>query len=97
MALVSAILTYYTWGVVCILLYFLFVIAQFYERKSGQRSYYPTFLVAMALLAIAAIRYAALAPAVTGDGWSDLLRLAGGLILMIFGLLLLKFMLGGRV
>jgi hypothetical protein len=97
MALVSAILTYYTWGVVCILLYFLFVVAQFYERKSGQRSYYLAFLAAMALLAIAAVRYAALAPAITGDDWGDLLRLAGGLILMIFGLLLLKFMLGGRV
>jgi hypothetical protein len=96
MTLVSTILTYYTWGVVCVLIFFLFTIAQFYERKSGHRSYYPAFLAAMALLVGAAIRYAGLAPLITGDLWGDLARLVGGVILTVFGLLLLKYMMGGR-
>jgi hypothetical protein len=94
---INSFLTYYTWGAVCILLFFLFAIAQFYERKSGRRSYYPAFLISIALFAIAAVRYAALVPAITGDLWGDLARFIGGLILMVFGLLLLRYMMGGRV
>jgi len=97
MTLIGTLLTYYTWGIACILLYFLFAIAQFFERKSGRRSYYPTFLAALVLLGMGAFRYASLAPAITGDIWGDIARFAGGLILGIFGLLLLKFMMGGRV
>jgi hypothetical protein len=96
MTFISSILTYYIWGVICVLLLFLFAIAQFYERKSGRRSFYPAFLVSIALFAIAAIRYAPLAPTITGDLWGDVMRFFGGLILGAFGLLLLKFMMGGR-
>jgi hypothetical protein len=93
---ITSFLTYYTWGAVCVLLFFLFAIAQFYERKSGHRSYYAAFLVSIALFAIAAVRYAPLAPNITGDLWGDILRFFGGLILGVFGLLLLKYMMGGR-
>jgi hypothetical protein len=96
MILISSLLTYYTWGAVCILLLFLFAIAQFYQRKSGRRSFYPAFLASIVLFGIAAIRYAALAPTIAGDLWGDITRFAGGLILGVFGLLLLKFMMGGR-
>lgn len=56
MSLIGTILTIYIWGIVCGLLYFLFAIARFYQRKSGRRSYYQAFLVAAALFALAALR-----------------------------------------
>ena len=96
MNLVTSILTIYIWGVVCILLFFLFVIGRFYQRKSGRRSYYPSFFVPIALFAFAAIRYAFLAPAIVGDLWGDVLRFLGGVIVGGFGLFLLRLMIGGR-
>jgi hypothetical protein len=96
MNLVSSILTIYIWGVVCILLFFLFVIGRFYQRKSGRRSYYPSFFVPMAFFAVAAIRYAFLAPAIVGDLWGDVMRFLGGVIVGGFGLFLLRLMIGGR-
>jgi hypothetical protein len=96
MTLVSMVLTYYTWGAVCVLLYFLYTIAHFYQRKSGRSSYYSTFLLSIVLFIGATYLYAPLAPALTGNMWGDLLRFAGGTIVGLFGLLLLKFMMGGR-
>ena len=95
-AYISFFLSLYTWGAVCLLVLALYKIAQFYEKKSGQRSYYPTFLVAVVLFIIAAIRYAPLAPVITGDLWGDIARFLGGSIVTIFGLLLLRLMTGGR-
>ncbi len=96
MSLVNAILTVYIWGIVCTLLFFLFAIARFYERKSGRRSFYLSFFIPMALFAVAAIRYAFLTPDIIGDFWGDMMRVTGGLILTGFGLFLLKLMTGGR-
>ncbi len=96
MSLIGTILTIYIWGIVCGLLYFLFAIARFYQRKSGRRSYYQAFLVAAALFALMALRYAFVAPAITGDLWGDLLLFIGGLIVGGFGLFLLRLMIGGR-
>lgn len=93
---VSFILTIYNWSVVCVLLFFLFLIAKFYEKKSGQRSYYTAFLVSIAFFIFTTYRYASMIPAITGDVLGDLARFGGGLILGIFGLLLLNFMMGGR-
>lgn len=96
MSLVGGILTIYIWGVVCILLFFLFAIGRFYEQKSGRRSFYPSFFVPIALFALAAIRYTILAPAIIGDMWGDTLRFLGGVVVGGFGLFLLRLMMGGR-
>lgn len=96
MSLVSNVLTIYTWGIVCMLLFFLFSIARFYEKKSGLRSYYLSFFGPMILFALAAIRYIFLMPYIAGDLWGDLMRFLGGLMLGGFGLFLLKLMTGGR-
>ena len=97
MNLVNSILTVYTWGVVCILLYFLFAIARFYERKSGRRSFFLAFFAPMALFALAAIRYVFIAPAIVGDVWGDIMRLVGGITLGGFGFFLLRLMIGNRL
>jgi hypothetical protein len=96
MNLVGGILTIYIWGVVCILLFFLFVIGRFYQQKSGRRSYYPSFFIPIALFALAAIRYTFLAPAIVGDIWGDVMRFLGGVVIGGFGLFLLRLMIGGR-
>lgn len=96
MDLVSSLLTLYIWGVVCILLFFLFAIARFYQRKSGRRSFYPSFLLPIAFFTIAAIRYAVLAPGIVGDLWGDVLRFGGAVILGGSGIFLLNLMIGGR-
>jgi hypothetical protein len=96
MNLVSSLLIVYIWGVVCILLFFLFAIARFYQKKSGRRSFYTSFLVPIICFAIAAVRYALPTPGVVGDLWGDLLHFAGGVILSGFGIFLLNLMIGGR-
>jgi hypothetical protein len=95
-AYISFFVSLYTWGVVCLLVLVLFKIAQFYEKKSGQRAYSPVFLLAVVLFIFAAIRYAPLSPAISGDVWGDIARFLGGGIVIVFGLLLLRLMTGGR-
>ncbi len=96
MNLVSSLLTLYIWGVACILLFFLFAIARFYQRKSGRRSFYSSFLLPIVFFAIAAVRYAVLPSEIVGDLWGDAFRFAGALILGGFGIFLLNLMIGGR-
>ena len=94
--IVNTALTYYTWGVVCIIVFVLFTIARFYEEKSGRRTYYVLFLIPIILFAIAAFIYAPLSPQIVGNFWGDLLRCLGGVILGGTGVYLLRLMIGGR-
>jgi hypothetical protein len=96
MALVSGFLTLYTWVIVCLILYFLFAIARFYQEKSGQRSYYAVYLAAIALYSLAALRYAWLAPVIVGDFLGDLLRFAAGITVISAAYFLLNLMIGKR-
>lgn len=92
MNLINATLNIYIWVVVSILLFFLFAIARFYEKKSKRRSFYPVFLIVAVIFATAAVRYIFFSSALVGDVWGDLLRFSGGLILGGFGLFLLRLM-----
>jgi hypothetical protein len=96
MNVVNNLLTIYTWGTVCVLLFFLYAIARFYEKKSGRHSYFWAFLIPIILFALAAVRYVYLAPAIAGDSWGDLMRFVGGITLGGVGFFLLKLMVGGR-
>ncbi len=96
MTLASVIVTLYTWAIICILLYFLFAIARFYQEKSGRRSYYKVYLVAIGLYALAAVRYMWLAPIIVGDFGGDLLRFIAGVIILGAGRYLLELMIGRR-
>lgn len=100
----SSILILYSWAVAAILVFFLFLIARFYEFRFGQRAYYELFLVPLILFVIAAIWDAFLANGFTGNPlldfvgsfWPDLLFLVGGLILTVLCYNLYKTMMGGR-
>lgn len=96
MRLITILLDIYIWGAVCILLFFLFRIARFYQKKSGRRVYYSAYLVSVAFFSLAAIRYMFLTPVIGGDTWGDGLRFVASLILAGFGLFLLNLMTGSR-
>ena len=89
------ILAAYTWGGVSILLFFLFAIARFFERKSSRRSFYPLFLLPILLFSASVVRYTAI-DAFVGDLWGDLGRVIGGILVCGLGYFLLRLMTGGR-
>jgi len=94
-SLLIYVLTLYTWGGVSVLLFFLFAIARFFERKSLRRAFYPLFLVPILLFMGSAIRYILIGDFV-GDLWGDLGRILGGVLVCGLGFYLLNLMTGGR-
>lgn len=101
---VSAILILYTWILVALLIFFLFLIGRFYEVKFGRRSRYQLFLLPLVFLVVAAVWDAFLANDYTkhplldfvGAFWPDLLFLVGGLVLTGLCYSLFRTMMGGR-
>jgi hypothetical protein len=94
-ALLGTILTLYTWGGISILLYSLFAIARFFERKSSRQSLYQFFLLPIAFFMGSALRYAS-AGDFMGDPLADLGRVIGGTAVIGLGYFLLHLMTGGR-
>jgi hypothetical protein len=74
------ILTIYVWFGMSVLVFLLALIARFYERLSGQRTYYQLFSVPVIALAGATIRLVSV-DQLTGDGWGDGLLLLSGVSL----------------
>jgi hypothetical protein len=73
-------LTLYTWFAVLALVGLMALIARFYERLSGERTYFYWFLVPGAAFGGAAARLSML-DRVTGDAWADACLLVGGVSL----------------
>lgn len=94
-SLLAYVLTLYSWGGVSVLLFFLFAIARFFERKSSRRSFYSLFLLPILLFMGSAVRYLVIGGFV-GDLWGDLGRILGGVLVCGLGLYLLNLMTGGR-
>jgi hypothetical protein len=95
LSLLSNILTLYTWGGIAVLLFFLFAIARFFERKSSRRSFYPLFLLPVVFFVGSALRYFVVGDFV-GDPWGDVTRVIGGALVCGLGYFLLNLMTGGR-
>ena len=95
MNLLYGLLALYIWGLFCVLMIILHRIARFYQVTSGRRTYYRFFIVPIILVFLGGLRDASLGIFV-GDGWGDLLMLAGGLSLIGLGYFLLYLMTGGR-
>jgi hypothetical protein len=94
-SLLANILTLYSWGGVSVLLFFVFAIARFFERKSSRNSFYPLFLLPILLFMGSAIRYVLVSDFV-GDLWGDLGRVLGGVLVCGLGFYLLHLMTGDR-
>jgi hypothetical protein len=104
MKLLAQILTLYNWGAVCVLLFFLFGIARFFEKRLIEKNsnrpkkqfYYPFFLAPVILYGVSALIYAFGETLIVGNFIADLIRIAASLTFAYVGYLLLKTMTGGR-
>jgi hypothetical protein len=96
MSALTAVINLYAWGVAATIVFFLYLIARFYEEKAGQRSYYGLFLVPIVALVLGALEYALYSKDLVGDILGDTLLFVGGVLLMIAGGNLLRLMVGGR-
>jgi hypothetical protein len=94
--LIEIILTVYSWVVIEILIVFLWRIAYFYEKTSGQRVGYHFLLLPAVLLAAGAVWYLMCNRGFTGQLAGDLLLCGGGALLCLFGFRLQELMTGER-
>jgi hypothetical protein len=96
MQILEYILAIWSWVVIGILLVFLWRIAYFYQKTSGQRVGYYLFIVAVVLLAIGAVWYLIVNVDFTEEPIADALLFGGGLLLFVFGGRLQELMTGER-
>jgi len=75
-------LTIYAWFGLSALLFLMALIARFYERLSGERTYYQWFVIPVIAFAGATLREAQL-DQVTGDISTDILLFIGGVSLAV--------------
>jgi len=88
---VGQLLMLYGWFIFAALTLFLALIARFYAKFSGERTFYPLFLVPLGLFGIAAVRYASV-DRIAGDGIGDLATAFAGLFLLVLSLRLYRQM-----
>lgn len=96
MGVVKYVLTIYSWAVVGILLLFLWRIAYFYEKTSGQRVGYYVLLLPSLLLAAGMVWYLVRDVEFIGQPSGDLLLCGGGVLLFLFSIRLRELMTGER-
>jgi hypothetical protein len=85
-------LVLYQWFPLAALLMFVALIARFYEKFSGKRTFFRFYLVALVLFGGAAVRYAG-AGKLAGDPLGDVLLGLGGIVLLLLGGHLYRMML----
>jgi hypothetical protein len=85
-------LVIYSWFPLAALLLFLLLIARFYQKFSGQRTYFWWFLVPLVGFGAAAVRYASVDTA-SGDMLAALLTATAGAVLLALGQHLYRVML----
>ena len=71
----------YLWFPLAALLFFLLLIARFYQKFSGERTFFRFFLVPVVLFGGAVVRYASI-DQVIGDPVGDLLLAVAGVVLV---------------
>mgnify|MGYP005833296105 FL=1 len=86
----------YSWGLGAAVIFFLFLIAKFYQDKAGQRSYYRAFLLPLVAFVAAALTYAWRGQDLVGNERADLLFFGGGIVLLLASSYLSRLMVGGR-
>lgn len=89
------ILTLYTWFPLAGLIGFLLLIARFYQKFSGERTYFFWFVVPMVLFGAAVVRYSSINQ-VAGDWFGDLSLAIGGVALIVLSVRLVARMTAGR-
>lgn len=85
-----------SWIGVTLLVFFLWRIARFYERSSGERAYSWLFLPPLLLLPLGAAWYLAVDPAFVHAPEGDVLLSIGGILLLWASVALQQVMMGER-
>ena len=91
----SQLVLLYSWFALAALLFFLVLIARFYEKFSGERTYFRWLVIPAALFGIATVRYVSI-DIVTGDPLADGLMGLAGVILIVLCISLYHKMTVGR-
>lgn len=94
-AVLSQLFLLYTWFALGAIIFFLLLIARFYERFSGERTRFRLFILPIILYGAAAVRYAAI-DQVGGDVAGDVLLAGAGMSLAVVTLRLGWQMLRGQ-
>ncbi|MBL7063572.1 MAG: hypothetical protein ISS49_05100 [Anaerolineae bacterium] len=96
MKAIEYILAIYSWVVIGMLIVFLWRIAYFFERTSGQRVGYRFLILPALLLVAGVVWYLVCGGEFIGQPAGDVLLFSGGVSLCLFGLHLHKLMTGER-
>jgi hypothetical protein len=85
----------YIWFPLAALLFMLLLIARFYEKFSGEKTYFRLYTLPIVLFGTATVRYASV-NRMAGDVWADGMMAIGGIILIALCLFLFQRMTAGR-
>lgn len=91
----SQLLLLYTWFALAAVLFFLLLIARFYEKFSGTRTYFRLFVVPMLLFGAAVVRYSSI-DRFAHDFFGDAFLAGAGLVLAWLCIRLYRLMTAGR-
>jgi hypothetical protein len=91
----SQLLSLYSWFALAALIFFLLLIARFYERFAAERTFFRMFTFPAILFGAAAVRYASV-DRVVGDPIGDLMSALAGIILSALCIALFRRMILGR-
>lgn len=88
----NQLLILYTWFALAWLLFFLLMIARFYQKFSGVRTHFRWFLAPIVLFGAAAVRYASVDRMAGDDLLGDWFSAAAGVILLVLCAILYRRM-----
>jgi hypothetical protein len=94
MEFIKQVLAIYSWAIIVVLIAFLWRVAQFYQRASGQRLGHYLVVVPAVLLVAGVIHYTVLGGEFIGHPTGDVLLFSGGVALILFGARMLEMMTG---
>jgi len=78
----SQFLSLFSWFAIAALLFFLLLIARFFQKFSGEQTRYVLFGVVIIIFGISTVRYTSL-HRVSGDMIADVLSFVGGILLLV--------------
>ncbi len=92
----EALLELLSWVLFCLILITVMYIARFYEKKSGQRTFYQFYPLAVFLFLVAALIYVGKGNKFVGDFRGDIFFSLGGLLTAALTAYLFELMMGKR-
>jgi hypothetical protein len=91
----NQILLLYTWFPLAVGIALMLLVARFYQKFSGERTFYSFYILPIVLFGGAAVRYASLNQ-IAGDALGDVIMGIAGLILISLSAYLFRLMTSGR-